>query len=215
MAPGKASKWQPFPAFDNISTTSTMSTVPFSSFASGPRSFKNTRPAPFHLPSELTCSLCNKPKNLRAYSQNQQNKYRSTRGEHQIICLSCMGVNKQEMMCSLCDKTLPLKKFAKSQRRGEGQCLDCVAERIGEGRKGFSGWEEMGRLRITEGKGEEGEGGNGDGKEEKGGEVVRGQRYRVGDHRNGPPEVGEDWSDGDESDVSVEDSDSGGSVFSI
>ncbi|KAF4550161.1 Hypothetical protein D9617_18g033520 [Elsinoe fawcettii] len=130
MAPG-ATKWQAFTAFETESVASgpTISSSDFTSNAPTRKSFK-TR-APFHVPDELTCTLCLKPKNLRGFSINQQNKYRDSRGTHQIICIHCNGIKKTEITCSICDKTLPLKKFAKSQRSGGQECLDCVAKRIG------------------------------------------------------------------------------------
>ncbi|KAG8627174.1 hypothetical protein KVT40_004657 [Elsinoe batatas] len=130
MAPN-ATKWKAFADLDTSSTTSGPA-IAYNDFVSTApvRRQYNTR-APFHIPNELTCTLCNKPKNLRGFSVVQQNKYRDSRGSHNIICIHCNGVKKTEITCSLCDKTLPLKKFARSQRSGAQECFDCVAKRTG------------------------------------------------------------------------------------
>lgn len=161
--------------------------------------------------SRLKCTLCNVPKNLRGFSLKQQDLYKSTRGAHQIICMTCNGTHKQELTCYICDKTMPLKKFAKSQRRADDkECLDCVAKRIGAddgGAKDLAS--STAALSITDGKGagEEKEG-------ERGRAVTKWRRWEDPQER---VNHAAEWDDGNglDDDVDVESDDSGDSVFSV
>ncbi|PSK40208.1 hypothetical protein B9Z65_8148 [Elsinoe australis] len=223
-----ANKWQNFNLFESDSVTSSASAVAaparsvtstgqsgvinYDSFVQNPnRGYKRTQQAQFFIPDELKCTLCNVPKNLRGFSLKQQDLYKSTRGAHQIICMTCNGTHKQELTCYICDKTMPLKKFAKSQRRADDkECLDCVAKRIGADDGGAEDLaSHTAALRITDGKGA-GEEKDGD----RGRAVTKWRRWEDPQER---VSHAAEWEDGNglDDDVDVESDDSGDSVFSV
>lgn len=142
------------------------------------------------------------------------------------------------MTCSVCDKTMPLNKFAKSQRRGDGECYDCVAERTGAKevaeKRAQSIWAPGYAQRVAEMESRKSSNNN-NGKDEKkteaedgwtlvqgNGKMAKtagkeGQEVETAEQVQDKVEADfrDDKSHSSESDVVVEDSDSEDSIFSL
>ena len=54
--------------------------------------------------NRITCVACQVPKGHAAFSNRQKELYRNSSGNHSIVCSTCSGAQKQELMCSICDK---------------------------------------------------------------------------------------------------------------
>ncbi|KAF2154341.1 hypothetical protein K461DRAFT_267374 [Myriangium duriaei CBS 260.36] len=154
------------------------------------------------LTREITCSICRVPKNERAFSRSQKDRYSADR-QYAIECLECSGgIKKQEITCTGCDKTLPLDKFAKSQRKDKDiapqECYDCVATRVDTpAKQAERAMKELAVSKPSKSKACGAYGGDG--------WHSQNERYDLGV---------QEWSDGG-SDISVEDSESDDDHYSV